>query len=132
MKIYGIGTDIVNITRLKKAIKKYNRNFKLKIFSQTEILYCENKKDPLASYAKRFAAILMKDSHHRFGGTIWMLRNCHAHLVATSCRKHDGINDLIASGSGEKIFRTHVICDTVGFRPPPGNFSFRVIHHDPR
>ena len=56
MKIYGIGTDIVNITRLKKAIKKYNHNFKLKIFSQTEILYCENKKDPFPSYAKRFAA----------------------------------------------------------------------------
>ena len=56
MKIYGIGTDIINISRLKKAINKYNQNFKIKIFSPTEITYCEKKKDPFPSYAKRFAA----------------------------------------------------------------------------
>ena len=56
MKIYGIGTDIVNIKRMKNSLKKYGNKFKNKIFSKNEILYCENKKNPEAFYAKRFAA----------------------------------------------------------------------------
>ena len=56
MKIFGIGTDIVNIKRLEKTIKKYGDKFKYKIFSQKEINYCENKKNPGAFYAKRYAA----------------------------------------------------------------------------
>jgi holo-[acyl-carrier protein] synthase len=55
MKIFGIGTDIVNIRRMTKIIKK-NNNFKKKIFSTSEINYCEKKKNPYPFYAKRFAA----------------------------------------------------------------------------
>jgi len=56
MKIYGIGTDIVNINRVKKSLKKKNNAFKKKIFSKNEVLYCDSKKKPLSFYAKRFAA----------------------------------------------------------------------------
>ena len=56
MKIFGIGTDIVNIERIDKSLKKYGVNFKNKIFSKKEINYCEKKKNPSAFYAKRFAA----------------------------------------------------------------------------
>ena len=56
MKIFGIGTDIVNIKRMEKSIKKNGNNFKSKIFSKNEILYCEKKKNPSSFYAKRFAA----------------------------------------------------------------------------
>ena len=56
MKIYGIGTDIVNINRVKKILKKKNNVFKRKIFSKNEILYCDSKKKPHSFYAKRFAA----------------------------------------------------------------------------
>jgi len=56
MKIFGIGTDIVNIKRMEKSLNKYGNNFKKKIFSQNEIDYCENKKNPSSFYAKRFAA----------------------------------------------------------------------------
>ena len=56
MNIYGIGTDIVNINRLNKAIKKYGIKFKKRIFSQKEIIYCEKKTNSIRSYAKRFAA----------------------------------------------------------------------------
>ena len=37
MKIFGIGTDIVNIKRMEKSIKKKNKTFKNKIFSKNEI-----------------------------------------------------------------------------------------------
>ena len=56
MKIFGIGTDIVNIKRLEKTLKKNNANFKNRIFSKNEITYCEKKKKPSSYYAKRFAA----------------------------------------------------------------------------
>ena len=56
MKIFGIGTDIVNIKRMEKSIKKNGNSFKNKIFSRNEICYCENKQNPFRFYAKRFAA----------------------------------------------------------------------------
>ena len=56
MKIYGIGTDIVNIKRIEKSLKKNENNFKKRIFSKKEIIYCEGKKNPISFYAKRFAA----------------------------------------------------------------------------
>ena len=56
MKIYGIGTDIVNIKRVEKSLKKNGDNFKKRIFSKKEIIYCERKKNPISFYAKRYAA----------------------------------------------------------------------------
>tara|TARA_B100001123_G_C14803183_1_gene825321 strand:+ start:18 stop:410 length:393 start_codon:yes stop_codon:yes gene_type:complete len=56
MKIYGIGTDIVNIKRMDGFLKRNKKKFINKIFSKKEILYCDKKKNPSSFYAKRFAA----------------------------------------------------------------------------
>ena len=56
MKIFGIGTDIVNIKRMEKSLKRHGSKFKNNIFSKNEITYCEKKKNPFPFYAKRFAA----------------------------------------------------------------------------
>ena len=56
MKIFGIGTDIVNIKRMQKILRINNNNFKKRIFSKNEIIYCEKKKYRASFYAKRFAA----------------------------------------------------------------------------
>ena len=56
MKIFGIGTDIVNIKRFEKMSKKNKNVFISRVFSKSEINYCEKKKTPLSFYAKRFAA----------------------------------------------------------------------------
>ena len=56
MKIFGIGTDIVNIGRIEKTLNNKNNHFKERIFSKNEITYCEKKKNSGAFYAKRFAA----------------------------------------------------------------------------
>ena len=55
MHIFGIGTDIVNISRIKIVFKK-NKNFKKKLFSLNEIKTVETKLNKINSYAKRFAA----------------------------------------------------------------------------
>ena len=56
MKIFGIGTDIINIKRMEKSLKRQGSKFKNNIFSKDEITYCENKKNSSSFYAKRFAA----------------------------------------------------------------------------
>tara|TARA_B100000029_G_C17265058_1_gene847735 strand:- start:121 stop:516 length:396 start_codon:yes stop_codon:yes gene_type:complete len=56
MKIFGIGTDIVNIKRMENSLKKFGSKFKKKVFSPKEISYCENKKNSGSYFAKRFAA----------------------------------------------------------------------------
>jgi len=56
MNIHGIGTDIVNINRIKSAIKKNRQSFKKKIYTNFEIKACENRKNNIECFAKRFAA----------------------------------------------------------------------------
>ena len=56
MSIYGIGTDIINISRIEKILKKNKIEFKKKIFTKKEISYCDSKKYSTPYYAKRFAA----------------------------------------------------------------------------
>ena len=56
MEIFGIGTDIVNIKRIDRSLKKHGSLFKRRIFSKKEVSYCEKKNNPSSFYAKRFAA----------------------------------------------------------------------------
>lgn len=54
MKIYGIGTDIVSVDRIKKLQK--NKTFLEKIFSKEEVSKCSRLINSINCYAKRFAA----------------------------------------------------------------------------
>jgi len=56
MRIFGIGTDIVNIKRMEKSLMRHGKKFKNNIFSKNEINYCEKKRNPAPFFAKRFAA----------------------------------------------------------------------------
>ena len=54
MKIYGIGTDIANINRIKKSLK--NKDFIDRLFNKNEIKKCSSQINKANCYAKRFAA----------------------------------------------------------------------------
>ena len=54
MNIFGIGTDIVNIDRIKKSLK--NKKFVERIFNIKEIQKCKLTSKKSNCYAKRFAA----------------------------------------------------------------------------
>jgi holo-[acyl-carrier protein] synthase len=56
MKIFGIGTDVINISRIDKLIKKNSSKFINRTFTKLEKNYCEKKKNSSSFYAKRFAA----------------------------------------------------------------------------
>ena len=54
MKIYGVGTDIVKIKRIRDSIKK--ESFITRIFNDVEISKCNKTIKRYNCYAKRFAA----------------------------------------------------------------------------
>ena len=54
MNIFGIGTDIISVDRIKNSLK--NKNFINRIFNEKEILKCKKNKNSINCFAKRFAA----------------------------------------------------------------------------
>ena len=54
--IHGIGTDIIDIRRIKKVLEKYNEKFKQKCFHKQEIARSDSRYNKVESYAKRYAA----------------------------------------------------------------------------
>jgi len=54
--IIGSGIDIIEIKRLKKAIKKWGDSFLTRVFTDDEIQYAKNRKFPYQHLAARFAA----------------------------------------------------------------------------
>ena len=54
MLIYGVGSDIVDIDRIKKIIK--NKNFLNRIYSKEETAKCNKLINSVNCFAKRFAA----------------------------------------------------------------------------
>ncbi len=55
MKVLGLGTDIVEIDRIEKAMNKTEK-FMEKVFSPVEIEYCQKKTNKYESFAGRFCA----------------------------------------------------------------------------
>ena len=54
MKIFGIGTDIIKISRIKRSIK--NKLFLSRVFNEKEIIRCKKLKNSSNCFAKRYAA----------------------------------------------------------------------------
>ena len=54
MKLFGVGTDIIRVKRLKKSLKK--KIFLSRIFNEEEITKCKGTKLNSNCFAKRFAA----------------------------------------------------------------------------
>jgi len=53
--IYGIGTDIIEVSRIHAVMEK-DIGFRDKIFTSGEITYCETKRHKYENYAARFSA----------------------------------------------------------------------------
>lgn len=54
--IYGIGTDIVAIERFQRFIDSGNSAVIKRIFTPSELTFCESRKDVASGLAGRFAA----------------------------------------------------------------------------
>lgn len=54
--IIGIGTDIIEVHRMRAVLTDYSTRFIQKIFTESEQAYCASKADPAIHYAARWAA----------------------------------------------------------------------------
>ena len=54
MKIFGIGTDIIKINRIKKSMKR--KSFVNRLYNEKEVIKCKKLKNSFNCFAKRFAA----------------------------------------------------------------------------
>jgi holo-[acyl-carrier protein] synthase len=56
MAIFGVGIDLVNVGRLKAVMARYPTRLRARIFTDSEVAFCETLGDKYPSYAGRFAA----------------------------------------------------------------------------
>ena len=54
--VKGLGTDIIEIDRMRKSIERHGQHFLNRLFTQKEQDYCYKFKDPAPHFAGRFAA----------------------------------------------------------------------------
>jgi len=54
--IYGVGTDLIEIQRIDKALKRFGERFARRILCEPELKRFRSHRQPVAYLAKRFAA----------------------------------------------------------------------------
>ena len=54
--IYGIGTDIVEVSRVQEVLDRWGDRFIDRVFTEAEAAYCGQKARPASRFALRFAA----------------------------------------------------------------------------
>ena len=95
--IKGVGTDIIEIQRIKKQIES-NDGFVNKIFTKREIEYCESFKSKAQNYAVRFAA---KEAFLKAIGKGW--RDGLAFDQVEVVNDELGKPDIIVTGKAKEI-----------------------------
>ena len=70
--ILGIGTDVIEVSRIRQAVEKYGERFMRRLFTPAEIEYCTSRKNAALHYAGRFAAkeAAFKAMQRGWGGEI--------------------------------------------------------------
>jgi holo-[acyl-carrier protein] synthase len=66
--IVGLGVDIAEVERIAAAIERHGRAFLHRVFTPSEIAYCERHRDHAERFAGRFAA---KEAAMKALGTGW-------------------------------------------------------------
>lgn len=66
--IVAIGIDLIEIARVQEVFARRGERFRKRVFTDSEIEYCERRASKMASYAARFAA---KEAAMKALGTGW-------------------------------------------------------------
>jgi holo-[acyl-carrier protein] synthase len=101
--IYGIGTDMIEVERVKKSVEKID-GFLKKIYSEREIEYCGCKKNKFEHYAARFAA---KEAFFKAIGTGW--RNGLAFAEIEIINDELGKPEIILYGKAKEFAEKNLI-----------------------
>ncbi|MEO5364922.1 MAG: holo-ACP synthase [Magnetococcus sp. WYHC-3] len=71
--ICGLGSDLVDIARIRRALERFPERFAARVFTPGERAYCAAWADPAACLSKRFAAkeAFVKALGSGFRGGLW-------------------------------------------------------------
>lgn len=111
--IVGLGVDITEVDRIEAAIERRGRAFLERLFTPSEIAYCEKHRNSAERFAGRFAA---KEAAMKALGTGWArgVRWIDIEVV----REPSGKPTLKLSGA------TRAIADRLGVR----NIAVTITH----
>ena len=98
MNIFGIGTDIISVDRIKKSLK--NKNFLRRVYNHREILKCKKNVNIINCYSKRFAA---KEAFSKALGT--GISNGISFNEIIILNKKSGKPYIILSGQTKKLIK---------------------------
>ena len=94
----GTGIDIAETQRIEQAIERHGERFSRRIFTPSEIAYCERFKNKAERYAARFAA---KEAAFKALGTGWA--NGVRWLDIEIGHQPSGKPELVLSGRAREV-----------------------------
>ncbi len=96
--IVGTGVDIVETSRIEKALERHGERFARRLYTPGEIAYCEKFKNKAERYAARFAA---KEAAFKALGTGW--REGVRWIDVEVTHRPSGKPELRLSGRAEQL-----------------------------
>ncbi len=100
--IYGIGTDIVRVERIRDVVVRWGDRFLRKVFTEDEISYCFKKRNPFPSLSVRFAA---KEAMIKALGA----RSSLDFRDIETINDENGRPEIRVKGRLEKVFMNHAL-----------------------
>lgn len=101
MRIFGIGTDIVECARIARMLQKHGETFLQRVFTEKEIAYCRQRKRAVEHFAGRWAA---KEAVFKCLGTGWARGMCWTDVEITHDRR--GQPHVCVHGAVEQYLQT--------------------------
>lgn len=99
--IVGVGIDLVETARIREGIEQHGDRFIRRLYTSTEISYCEQFKNKAERFAARFAA---KEAAFKALGTGW--REGVRWLDVEVSNQANGKPELFLHGRAEELARS--------------------------
>ena len=96
--IVGTGIDIAEVPRIAAAIERFGERFLRRVFTESEIRYCDSKANRIERYAARFAA---KEAAFKALGTGW--RKGVRWLDVEVTHQASGKPELVLTGRAQDV-----------------------------
>ena len=106
MRVFGIGIDVVEVSRIAAAMQRHGAPFLNRLFTAAERAYCDACKFPALHYAARFAAkeAVAKALGTGIGG--------HAGWLDLEIVHHPGgAPQMVLTGGAASFAKTHGITE---------------------
>jgi holo-[acyl-carrier protein] synthase len=111
--IVGLGLDIAEVDRIEAAIGRRGAAFLERLYTPSEVAYCESHKDKFERYAARFAA---KEAAMKALGTGW----------SRGVRWRD--IEVAREPSGKPTLRLEGVARQIAQRMGVNNISLSITH----